>query len=140
MSQPGSSVGRQCYFYRMGARMNYIKTVVLLGALTVLLVFLGDLAGGRQGALIALVFAGVLNFGAYWWSDKLVLKAYGAKRVSEKDAPELYGILNNLSMRAGLPMPAVYIIDQDTPNAFATGRNPEHAAVAATSGILKLLN
>jgi len=120
--------------------MNYLKTAALLGALTVLLVFLGDLMGGSQGALIALVFAGVLNFGAYWWSDKLVLKAYGAKRVSEKDAPELYGILNNLSMRAGLPMPAVYIIDQDTPNAFATGRNPEHAAVAATSGILKLLN
>lgn len=120
--------------------MNYLKTAVLLGALTVLLVFLGDLAGGSQGALIALVFAGVLNFGAYWWSDKLVLKMYGARRVSEKDSPELHGILRDLSMRAGLPMPAVYIIDQDTPNAFATGRNPEHAAVAATRGILKLLN
>ncbi|MBI2399864.1 MAG: zinc metalloprotease HtpX, partial [Deltaproteobacteria bacterium] len=109
-------------------------------ALTVLLAFLGDLIGGSGGALIALVFAGVLNFGAYWWSDKLVLKMYGARRVSEKDSPELYGILRDLSMRARLPMPAVYIIDQDTPNAFATGRNPEHAAVAATSGILKLLN
>lgn len=120
--------------------MNYIKTAVLLGALTVLLVFLGDLVGGSQGALIALVFAGVLNFGAYWWSDKLVLKMYRARRVSEGESPELYGILRTLAMRAGLPMPAVYIIDQDTPNAFATGRNPEHAAVAATSGILKLLN
>lgn len=120
--------------------MNYLKTAVLLGALTVLLVFLGGLAGGRQGALIALIFAGVLNFGAYWWSDKLVLKMYGARKVSEGDSPELYGFLRGLSMRAQLPMPAVYIIDQDTPNAFATGRNPEHAAVAATSGILKLLN
>lgn len=120
--------------------MNYLKTAALLGALTVLLVFLGDLVGGRQGALIALVFAGVFNFGAYWWSDKLVLRMYGARRVSEKDSPELHGILRDLSMRAELPMPAVYIIDQDTPNAFATGRNPEHAAVAATSGILKLLN
>jgi heat shock protein HtpX len=120
--------------------MNYLKTVALLGALTVLLVFLGDLIGGSQGALIALVFAGVFNFGAYWWSDKLVLKAYGARSVGEGDSPELYGILRDLSMRASLPMPAVYIIDQDTPNAFATGRNPEHAAVAATSGILKLLN
>lgn len=120
--------------------MNYLKTAALLGTLTVLLVFLGDLAGGSGGALIALVFAAVLNFGAYWWSDKLVLKMYGARRISEKDSPELYGILRNLSMRAGLPMPAVYIIDQDTPNAFATGRNPEHAAVAATSGVLKLLN
>jgi heat shock protein HtpX len=120
--------------------MNYLKTVALLGALTVLLVFLGDLIGGSQGALIALVFAGVFNFGAYWWSDKLVLKAYGARSVGEGDSPELYGILRDLSMRASLPMPAVYIIDQDTPNAFATGRNPEHAAVAATNGILKLLN
>ena len=120
--------------------MNYLKTAALLGALTVLLVFLGDLAGGRQGALIALIFAGVLNFGAYWWSDKLVLKSYGARRVSEKDSPALYGVLRDLAMRAALPMPAVYIIDQDTPNAFATGRNPEHAAIAATSGILKLLN
>src|SRR3990170_5771629 len=124
----------------MEADMNYLKTAALLGALTVLLVFLGDLAGGRQGALIALIFAGVLNFGAYWWSDKLVLKSYGARRGSEKDSPALYGVLRDLAMRAALPMPAVYIIDQDTPNAFATGRNPEHAAIAATSGILKLLN
>lgn len=124
----------------MERQMNYLKTAALLGALTVLLVFLGDLAGGRQGALIALVFAGVLNFGAYWWSDKLVLKMYRARRVSEQDSPALYGILRDLSMKARLPMPAVYIMDQDTPNAFATGRNPEHAAVAATSGILRLLN
>ncbi|CAG1066613.1 heat shock protein HtpX [uncultured bacterium] len=120
--------------------MNYMKTAVLLAALTALLVFFGELLGGRQGAIAALVFAGLLNFGAYWWSDKVVLKMYGARRVTPEDAPALHGILSSLAMRANLPMPAVYIIDQDTPNAFATGRNPEHAAVAATSGILKLLN
>lgn len=120
--------------------MNYLKTAALLGVLTVLLVLFGELLGGRQGALAALVLAGLLNFGAYWWSDKVVLKMYGARRVTAQDAPALHGILSSLAMRANLPMPAVYIIDQDTPNAFATGRNPEHAAVAATSGILKLLN
>lgn len=120
--------------------MNYLKTAALLGVLTVLLVFFGSLLGGKQGALIALVLAGVMNFGAYWWSDKLVLKMYRAKPVSPEQAPALHGILRDLSMRAGMPMPAVYTIDQDTPNAFATGRNPRHAAVAATTGILKLLN
>lgn len=120
--------------------MNYLKTAVLLAVLTALLVFFGDLAGGRQGAIIALVFAGVMNFGAYWWSDKIVLRMYRARKVSREEAPSLYGILHNLTMRSGLPMPAVYVIDQDTPNAFATGRGPKHAAVAATTGILKLLS
>lgn len=120
--------------------MNYLKTAVLLGVLTVLLVLFGNLIGGRQGATIALVLAGVMNFGAYWWSDKLVLRMYRARPVSQEDAPVLYGILKDLSMRARMPMPSVYIIDQDTPNAFATGRNPKHAAVAATTGILKLLS
>lgn len=120
--------------------MNYLKTAFLLGALTVILVLFGELLGGRQGATIALVFAAVFNFGAYWWSDKLVLKMYGARRVDEEEAPQLHAILRSLAMRASLPMPAVYIIDTDTPNAFATGRNPSHAAVAATSGILKILD
>lgn len=120
--------------------MNYLKTFVLLGALTVLLVLFGDALGGRQGALIALVLAGLMNFGAYWWSDKLVLKMYRARPVSQDGSPALYSILKDLAMRAGMPMPAVYVIDEETPNAFATGRNPKHAAVAATSGILKLLD
>lgn len=117
-----------------------LKTFILLGALTVILVLFGDIVGGRQGATIALVIAAVVNFGAYWWSDKLVLKMYRARQVSEEDSPVLHSTLRDLSMRAGIPMPAVYIIDEETPNAFATGRNPGHAAVAATSGILKLLN
>lgn len=120
--------------------MNYLKTAVLLGALTVILVLLGELLGGRQGAMIALVFAAVFNFGAYWWSDRLVLRMYGARRVGEEEAPQLHAILRPLAMRASLPMPAVYIVDNDTPNAFATGRDPSHSAVAATSGILKILN
>lgn len=119
--------------------MNYMKTAVLLAVLTALLVFLGNMFGGRQGAIIALVFAGVMNFGAYWWSDKIVLRMYRAKRVDESSAPELFDIVRGLAMKAGMPMPAVYIIDQDSPNAFATGRNPEHAAVAATAGIMKIL-
>lgn len=120
--------------------MSYLKTAVLLGVLTALLVFFGSLLGGNRGALIAFVLAAVMNFGAYWWSDKLVLKMYRAKPATTEEAPELHGILKDLSMRAGMPMPAVYTIEQDTPNAFATGRNPSRAAVAATTGILKLLN
>lgn len=119
--------------------MNYLKTTILLAVLTAILVFFGDMLGGRNGAVTALVFAGVMNFFAYWFSDKIVLAMYGAKKVEEADAPALYGIVRDLTMKSGLPMPAVYIIDNDTPNAFATGRNPHHAAVAATTGILKLL-
>jgi heat shock protein HtpX len=120
--------------------MNYIKTTILLAALAALLIFLGDMFGGRQGAVIGLVFAGVINFGAYWWSDKIVLKMYGARKVEEGDSPELYGMVRDLSMKAGLPMPKVYIMQNDTPNAFATGRNPNHSAVAVTSGIMRILS
>ncbi len=120
--------------------MNYVKTAVLLAVLTAMLVFFGNVLGGRQGAIIALVFAGVMNFGAYWWSDRIVLRMYGARRVEEGSAPELFDIVRGLAMKAGMPMPAVYIIDQDSPNAFATGRNPKHAAVAVTSGIMKILS
>ncbi len=120
--------------------MSYLKTAALLAILTVLLVFAGDILGGRQGAVLALIFAGVMNFGAYWWSDKIVLRMYKARRVDEGSAPGLYRIVSELAVRAGMPMPAVYIIENNTPNAFATGRNPEHAAVAVTTGILSVLD
>ena len=119
--------------------MNFLKTTMLLAALTAILVFAGDALGGRGGATTALVFAGIINFGAYWFSDKIVLMMYGAKQVREAAAPELYAITRDLTMKAGLPMPKVYIMENDTPNAFATGRNPGHAAVAATTGIMRLL-
>ncbi len=120
--------------------MNYLKTAVLLALLTALLVFFGGLVGGRQGAVIALLIAGVMNFVSYWYSDKIVLKMYRAKEVTETEAPGLYNIVRDLTMKANMPMPRVYMMEQETPNAFATGRNPEHAAVAVTTGIMKLLN
>lgn len=120
--------------------MNFIKTVVLLGLLSVLLVFMGNYIGGQQGAVIFFGIALVMNFASYWWSDKIVLAMYRAKPVEEREAPELYAIVRELADRAGIPMPRVYILPQDTPNAFATGRNPNHAAVAVTQGILQLLD
>lgn len=120
--------------------MNYFKTAVLLAALTVMFVFFGELIGGKQGAITALILAGVMNFGTYWFSDKIVLMMYGAKPIDEKEAPELYATVRDLTMRAGMPMPKVYMMATDAPNAFATGRNPSHAAVAVTTGIMKLLN
>jgi heat shock protein HtpX len=120
--------------------MNTLKTTFLLALLTVLLVLAGGAIGGRGGMTIALVMAAVMNLGSYWFSDKIVLAMYGAKQVSESDQPEFYGIVRQLAAQDGLPMPKVYIIPSDTPNAFATGRNPEHAAVAATSGILRMLS
>lgn len=120
--------------------MNYLKTAVLLALLTAILVFFGGLMGGRQGAMIALLVAGVMNFVSYWYSDKIVLRMYRAKEVTEADAPGLYNIVRDLTMKANMPMPKVYIMEQETPNAFATGRNPDHAAVAVTTGIMKLLN
>jgi heat shock protein HtpX len=118
---------------------NTIKTAVLLAALTVLFILLGGWLGGEQGMLVAFAFAVLMNFGSYWWSDRIVLWMYGAQEATEAQAPELHGIVRRLAQRAGLPMPRVYIIPTDTPNAFATGRNPEHAAVAATEGILRIL-
>ena len=118
---------------------NTLKTTALLAALTVLLILIGSMVGGEQGMVVAFVFAGVMNFASYWWSDKIVLWMYGAREVSEAEAPGFHALVRRLAQRAGLPMPKVYIIPTDTPNAFATGRNPQHAAVAATEGILRLL-
>jgi len=120
--------------------MNTLKTTFLLALLTVLLVLAGGAIGGRSGMTFALVMAGVMNFVSYWFSDKIVLAMYGAEQVTEADYPEFYGLVRQLAVQAGIPMPKVYVIPSDTPNAFATGRNPEHAAVAATSGVLRILS
>ena len=119
--------------------MNGFRTTILLAALTALVVWIGNMFGGPNGAVIALLFAGVMNFFSYWFSDKIVLKMYGAQQISANDDPELFGIVQELAGRGGLPMPKVYIIPEETPNAFATGRNPEHAAVAVTQGIRRIL-
>jgi heat shock protein HtpX len=120
--------------------MNIFKTTVLLAALTSLLVLFGNLIGGATGMLIALVFAGGINFISYWFSDKIVLAMYRARQVSESESPRLHRIVKGLADKGGMPMPRVYIIPEESPNAFATGRDPRHAAVAATEGILRLLN
>jgi heat shock protein HtpX len=120
--------------------MNTFRTTILLAVLTALLIWIGDMLGGRQGAIIALLLAGGMNFFSYWFSDKIVIKMYGGQEVTANDDPELYGMVQDLTQRAGLPMPKVYLLPQDTPNAFATGRNPEHAAVAVTDGIRRILN
>jgi heat shock protein HtpX len=120
--------------------VNTFKTAFLLAALTVLFVLLGGMVGGEQGMLVAFCLAGFMNFVSYWWSDRIVLWMYGAQEVSESQAPEFTALVRRLAQRAGLPMPKVYIIPTETPNAFATGRNPAHAAVAATEGILRILS
>lgn len=119
---------------------NMLKTTVLLAALTGLLVVIGNYIGGTGGMIIAFLFAVILNFGSYWYSDKIVLKMYRAKEVSPAEAPNLHRIVDGLVMKAGIPKPKVYIVESGMPNAFATGRNPEHAAVAATNGILEILS
>jgi heat shock protein HtpX len=119
--------------------MNTLRTTLLMALLTVLLVLAGGAIGGRSGMTFALVMAGVMNFVSYWFSDKIVLAMYGAREVSEADYPEFYGMVRQLAVSSGMPMPKVYIIPSETPNAFATGRNPEHAAVAATAGIMRIL-
>jgi heat shock protein HtpX len=119
---------------------NSIKTVLLLGALTGLLMFIGGLIGGRGGVYIAFIFALIMNFGSYWFSDKIVLKMYKAQEVSESSAPDLHNIVHSLAMKANLPMPRIFIIPEETPNAFATGRNEKHAVVAVTAGIMRILN
>ena len=120
--------------------MNAVKTVVLLGLLTALIIFIGGMAGGQGGMVIALGIAALMNFVSYWFSDKIVLAMHGAKEVDERQAPELYAIVANLTQKAGVPMPRLYVVDNPSPNAFATGRNPSHAAVAATTGLLKLMS
>ncbi|WP_457755923.1 zinc metalloprotease HtpX [Thermodesulfatator indicus] len=119
---------------------NTLKTFILLAALTALFVICGQLLGGKTGAVIALVLAGVMNFFAYWYSDKFVLKMTGAREVSPAEAPELHNIVAKLAAQAGIPKPRVFIMDTDTPNAFATGRNPEKGVVAVTRGIMQILN
>ena len=120
--------------------MNYFKTFVLMTLLTVILIAAGGVLGGTQGMVIALVFAAIMNIGTYWFSDKMVLSMYHATPVTEAEQPELYSIVRNLAVRGNIPMPKVYIVDEDTPNAFATGRNPQHAAVCVTTGIMRILN
>ena len=120
--------------------MNTLKTVFLMTLIMVLFLFAGYLLGGRTGMTIALIFSLVMNFGYYWFSDKIVLKMYRAQQVTKENAPKFYNLVEELSQKASLPMPKVYIINDQTPNAFATGRNPQNAAVAATTGILQGLN
>ncbi len=119
---------------------NQFKTALLLAAMTAFIIWIGGLLGGRQGIVIAFLLAGGMNFFSYWYSDKLVLKMYRAQEVSATQSPDLHAMVAGLSRNAGLPMPRVYIIPQDTPNAFATGRNPENAVVAVTQGLLNLMN
>lgn len=120
--------------------MNFFKTVFLLTVLTLLLLFIGQALGGQQGMMFAFVFACIMNLGAYWFSDKLVLAMYRAEPVTEDQAPDLFRIVRNLTQKMGMPMPKIYRIPVPTPNAFATGRSPSHAVVAVTQGILELLN
>lgn len=120
--------------------MNGFKTMVLMVTLTLMLVFVGGLLGGKSGMTFALIMAFGMNFITYWFSDKIVLKMYGAKQVTEAEAPELYSMVRRLSQRAELPMPKVYVMEQEQPNAFATGRNPQHGAVAVTTGIMRILS
>ncbi|MCL4873751.1 zinc metalloprotease HtpX [bacterium] len=120
--------------------MNGLKTGILMLTLTLMLVAVGAVIGGQSGMTIALVLAFGMNFFSYWFSHKIILKMYGAKPVSEAEAPELYSMVARLSSAAGLPMPGVYIMDQPQPNAFATGRNPAHGVVAVTTGLMKLLS
>ena len=120
--------------------MNRLKTLLLLAALTALFLWLGQLIGGRQGMMIALVMAVLMNFISYWFSDKIVLRMYRAQEVSEADAPEFHAIIRGLATKAGIPMPKVYLIPEEAPNAFATGRSPDKAAVAATQGLLRLMS
>lgn len=120
--------------------MNTVKTLGLMVFMTLLLVFVGAALGGRSGMVMAFAMAAIMNVGMYWFSDKIVLRMYKAQPVTEAEAPELHGIVRTLVQKAGLPMPKVYIIPDETPNAFATGRNPEHAVVAVTQGIMRILS
>jgi heat shock protein HtpX len=120
--------------------MNMVKTIGLMVFMTLLLVFVGAAIGGRSGMVFAFAMAAIMNVGAYWFSDKIVLRMYNAQPVTETEAPEVYSIVRGLVQKAGMPMPKVYIIPEETPNAFATGRNPEHAVVAVTQGIMRILS
>ncbi len=119
---------------------NTIKTTLLLGLLTVLIIMIGGAVGGQQGMVVAFVLAGIMNLGSYWFSDKIVLSMYGAREIAPQEHPEIHQMIMELAQHAGLPNPRVYLIEDDSPNAFATGRNPEHAVLAVTSGILRILS
>ncbi len=119
---------------------NVVKTGFLLTLLTLLLVWLGNLIGGQVGLIVALIFAVLMNFGSYWFSDKLVIAMSGAQPISEAEAPELYAMVRRLAQRAGLPMPRLYLVPEAQPNAFATGRNPQHGVVAVTQGLLQMMD
>lgn len=119
--------------------MNGLKTTFLLTCLTLILIAMGNMMGGRTGMIFAFILAGGINFFSYWYSDRIVLKMYRAREVSEADSPAFYSMVQRLSQKAGIPMPRVYVIPSESPNAFATGRNPQNAAVAATEGILRIL-
>ncbi len=120
--------------------MNQFKTFLLMLVLTIIFILVGSAIGGKSGAIYAFIFAAAMNFFSYWFSDKIVLRMYGAQEVTQGEAPVLYQIVGELVNKASLPMPKIYMIESDTPNAFATGRNPEHAAVAVTSGIMRILS
>ena len=120
--------------------MNQAKTFFLMVLLTIIFVALGSMIGGKNGAMVAFVIALVMNLVSYWFSDRIVLAMYSAREVSESEAPELYAVVTSLSQKASIPMPRVYMVEEDSPNAFATGRDPSHAVVAVTTGILRLLN
>jgi heat shock protein HtpX len=119
---------------------NMVKTTVFLALLTGLFVAVGGLVGGRSGMVMAFVFALIMNFVSYWFSDKIILKMYGAQPIGEAEAPAVHRIVRNLATKAGIPMPKLYLIPSEAPNAFATGRSPQHAAVAVTEGILRIMN
>ena len=119
---------------------NQFRTTILLAVMTALILWIGQILGGQQGMIIALLIAAGMNFFSYWYSDKIVLKMYRAQEVDRSQAPELYEIVQTLSRSAGLPMPKLFVVPSETPNAFATGRNPEHAVVAVTQGLLKIMD
>jgi heat shock protein HtpX len=120
--------------------MHAMKATMLLAGLTALFLWIGQSIGGQQGFLFALLLAGGMNFASYWWSDRIVLRMHGAEEVTEREAPELFGMVRRLALRAGLPMPRVYLIPEEAPNAFATGRDPAHGAVAVTHGLMRILD
>jgi len=120
--------------------MNVFRTALLMTILTLLLIAIGGIIGGQDGVIFAFIFAAILNFGSYWFSDKIVLAIYRAQPVGPREAPELHNIVSRLAQRANLPMPKIYIVPVDSPNAFATGRNPKHAVVAVTSGLMRNLS
>ena len=120
--------------------MNTIKTFLLMSAMMILFLLVGDLLGGRSGLMFAFIFSLAMNFGSYWFSDKIVLTMYRAREVNSAEYPRLHAIVERLAQRASLPKPKIYVMNNPTPNAFATGRNPRHAAVAVTTGIMEMLN